>query len=220
MNKTLGIDDGLHAYLLSINPVEHPVLTALREATAKDNPYAVMQIAPEQGHLMAWLIKLLRVNHYLEIGVFTGYSALTAALAMGPTGRIVACDQSIDFTNMAQQYWLAAGVSEQIDLRLGMAADTLEDMQNTHALTFDMIFIDADKPSYPRYLDLTYPLLRTGGVLLVDNVFLSGKVMNPRFGKRTGDVVLHEFNRDLVHDSRFDHCVLPIGDGLSLLIKR
>jgi predicted O-methyltransferase YrrM len=93
-------------------------------------------------------------------------------------------------------------------------------MQNTHALTFDMIFIDADKPSYPRYLDLTYPLLRTGGVLLVDNVFLSGKVMNPRFGKRTGDVVLHEFNRDLVHDSRFDHCVLPIGDGLSLLIKR
>jgi predicted O-methyltransferase YrrM len=220
MNRTLALDDVLHPYLLSISPAEHPVLAALREATAQENPYAVMQIAPEQGHFMAWLVKLLGVKRYLEIGVFTGYSALTVALAMPEEGRIVACDQSADFTNMARQYWAQAGMSHKIELHVAPAIDTLLTLAASNPAPFDMAFIDADKPSYPLYLETIYPLIKQGGLILVDNVFLSGKAAQPRVGKMTGDVIINRLNADLVNDPRFVHCVLPVGDGITLLIKQ
>lgn len=219
-SRTVALDAQLHAYLLGIGLTEHPVLAELRHFTA-GHRLAKMQIAPEQGQLMRWLLTLTGARRYLEVGVFTGYSALSAALAMGSEGRVTACDVSETFTAIAREYWLKAGVAGRIDLRMGPALDTLEALIAAgEAGRFDFAFIDADKPSYPAYLDACHALVRPGGIIAVDNIFLSGRVVSPQAGDPPGVALMHAFNAALVHDERFEMCVVPVGDGLTLLTKR
>lgn len=219
-SRTLPLDAALHTYLLGIGLTEHPSQTALREYTATLR-LAKMQIAPEQGQFMAWLLRLIGARRYLEVGVFTGYSALTAALAMGEEGHVVACDVSAEFTRIAQDFWQQAGVAERISLRLGLALHTLDALiADGQADSFDFAFVDADKPSYPAYLDACHTLVRRGGIIAIDNVFLSGRVVAPQAGDPPSVHLMHVFNAGLVNDTRFEHVVLPLGDGLTLLRKR
>lgn len=217
---TIAVDDQLAAYLLQIGVTEHPVQTALREFTATHR-MAKMQISPEQGQFLAWLVKLLGVRRYLEIGVFTGYSALTVALAMGEQGRTVACDMSVEFTTIARDYWRQAGVEDSIALYVQPAVQTLQMLlDDGQAGSFDLAFIDADKTSYPQYYEACLQLVRPGGVIAVDNIFLSGRVVNPKPGDPPAVRAMQAFNASLKHDPRVVMSVLPIGDGMTLLTRR
>lgn len=178
-NRTLNVDDALYQYLLDVSLREHPVLAELRERN-RSHPRASMQIAPEQGQFMALLVKLTGARRTLEIGVFTGYSALATALALPPAGRIVACDISSDFTAVAQTYWEKAGVADKIDLRIGPAVQTLDELiAQGEEGAFDFAFIDADKTGYDDYYERCLTLLRTGGLIAVDNVLWGGAVAHP-----------------------------------------
>lgn len=217
---TIAVDDRLAAYLLQIGVTEHPVQTALREFTATHR-MAKMQISPEQGQFLAWLVKLLGVRRYLEIGVFTGYSALTVALAMGEQGRTVACDMSVEFTTIARDYWRQAGVEDSIALYVQPAVQTLQMLlDDGQAGSFDLAFIDADKTSYPQYYEACLQLVRPGGVIAVDNIFLSGRVVSPKPGDPPAVRAMQAFNASLKHDPRVVMSVLPIGDGMTLLTRR
>ncbi|GHD75226.1 class I SAM-dependent methyltransferase [Vogesella fluminis] len=217
---TIAVDDRLAAYLLQIGVTEHPVQTALREFTATHR-MAKMQISPEQGQFLAWLVKLLGVRRYLEIGVFTGYSALTVALAMGEQGRTVACDMSVEFTTIARDYWRQAGVEDSIALYVQPAVQTLQMLlDDGQAGSFDLAFIDADKTSYPQYYEACLQLVRPGGVIAVDNIFLNGRVVSPKPGDPPAVRAMQDFNASLKHDPRVVMSVLPIGDGMTLLTRR
>jgi len=217
---TIAVDDQLAAYLLQIGVTEHPVQTALREFTATHR-MAKMQISPEQGQFLAWLVKLLGVRRYLEIGVFTGYSALTVALAMGEQGRTVACDMSVEFTTIARDYWRQAGVEDSIALYVQPAVQTLQMLlDDGQAGSFDLAFIDADKTSYPQYYEACLQLVRPGGVIAVDNIFLNGRVVSPKPGDPPAVRAMQVFNASLKHDPRVVMSVLPIGDGMTLLTRR
>ncbi|MDC7713387.1 class I SAM-dependent methyltransferase [Vogesella sp. LYT5W] len=217
---TIAVDDQLAAYLLQIGVTEHPVQTALREFTATHR-MAKMQISPEQGQFLAWLVKLLGVRRYLEIGVFTGYSALTVALAMGEQGRTVACDMSVEFTTIARDYWRQAGVEDSIALYVQPAVQTLQMLlDDGQGGSFDLAFIDADKTSYPQYYEACLQLVRPGGVIAVDNIFLSGRVVSPKPGDPPAVRAMQAFNASLKHDPRVVMSVLPIGDGMTLLTRR
>ncbi|MDC7689505.1 class I SAM-dependent methyltransferase [Vogesella indigofera] len=217
---TIAFDDQLAAYLLQIGVTEHPVQTALREFTATHR-MAKMQISPEQGQFLAWLVKLLGVRRYLEIGVFTGYSALTVALAMGEQGRTVACDMSVEFTTIARDYWRQAGVEDSIALYVQPAVQTLQMLlDDGQAGSFDLAFIDADKTSYPQYYEACLQLVRPGGVIAVDNIFLNGRVVSPKPGDPPAVRAMQAFNASLKHDPRVVMSVLPIGDGMTLLTRR
>ncbi|MGM8060560.1 class I SAM-dependent methyltransferase [Vogesella indigofera] len=217
---TIAVDDQLAAYLLQIGVTEHPVQTALREFTATHR-MAKMQISPEQGQFLAWLVKLLGVRRYLEIGVFTGYSALTVALAMGEQGSTVACDMSVEFTTIARDYWRQAGVEDSIALYVQPAVQTLQMLlDDGQAGSFDLAFIDADKTSYPQYYEACLQLVRPGGVIAVDNIFLNGRVVSPKPGDPPAVRAMQDFNASLKHDPRVVMSVLPIGDGMTLLTRR
>jgi caffeoyl-CoA O-methyltransferase len=193
-------------------------LAALREETAK-HPYAQMQIGPEQGHLMALLVRLLGARKCLEVGVFTGYSAMVVAKAMGRGGKVVALDVSEDFTAVARRHWAKAGVSDQIDLRLRPAAESLKAMVAANETeTFDFAFIDADKANYDSYYEYALKLVRRGGLIAIDNVLWSGKVVDPT--DQTADTVaIRAINKKIHDDGRVDSTLLPIGDGLTLALK-
>ncbi|WP_035992172.1 class I SAM-dependent methyltransferase [Leptolyngbya sp. KIOST-1] len=218
-NQTLNLDDRLYRYLVSHSVHEPEVLAALRQETAQ-HPMAQMQIAPEQGQFMALLVQLLGVTKALEVGVFTGYSALRVALAMPPEGRLVACDVSEEYTAIARRYWQQAGVADKIDLRLAPAADTLTQLiEAGEANSFDFAFIDADKSGYPTYYELALRLVRPGGLIAVDNVLWSGRVADPEVSdSRTA--VLRRFNEALYSDDRVVTSLVPIADGLTLAMKR
>jgi caffeoyl-CoA O-methyltransferase len=179
-----------------------------------------MQIAPEQGQLMAFLVTLTGARRALEVGVFTGYSSLAVALAMPPEGRLVACDVSESWTAVARRYWEEAGVAEKISLRLGPATDTLEALlKDGQAGSFDFAFIDADKENYGRYYDLALELVRPGGLIAIDNVLWGGAVADP--AEQDADTqAIRALNARLHHDARIDLTMLPIGDGLTLARKR
>lgn len=198
---------------------EPEILVRLREET-HCLPMARMQISPEQGRFMAWLVELLRVERYLEVGVFTGYSSLSVALALPPQGRIVACDVSEEWTAVARRYWEKAAVGERIDLRLAPALVTLDRLiEEGRAGEFDLAFIDADKANYGGYYERTLRLLRPGGVLMVDNALWSGKVADP--GIVDADTVaIRTLNAKVAKDPRVSASLLPIGDGLLLARKR
>lgn len=213
---SLPLNPSLHPYLLEIGVCEHPVQKALRELTAQHR-MAKMQISPEQGQFMAWLARLTGVRRYLEIGVFTGYSSLAMALAMPADGQIVACDVSEEFTLIAREHWQRAGVADKIELILQPASETLEHLQaQGRQAWFDMAFIDADKPGYPGYFNHCIELVRPGGVILLDNIFLGGRVVAPRADDPPGVHVMHAFNQRLKQDSRVHLSVLPVGDGLTM----
>jgi predicted O-methyltransferase YrrM len=217
-DRTLNLDPNLYSYLLNHSVREHPALRELREATA-GMPHAGMQISPEQGQFMALLVRLLDARRTLEIGVFTGYSALSVALALPPDGRIVACDVSEEWTAIARRHWEKGGVAAKIDLRIAPALQTLDKLVAEGAQgTFDFAFIDADKSNYPGYYERCLALVRRGGLIAVDNTLWSGAVADPRNSDRD-TVAIRAFN-DAVHkDRRVDMSLLPIGDGLTLALK-
>jgi len=216
--RTLTLNDELYRYLLSISLRDTAVLEELRRHTAQ-LPEARMQISPEQGQFLHWLVGTLGARRTLEIGVFTGYSTLVTALALPDDGRIVACDISIDYTEIARRYWERAGVAQRIDLRLADARQTLRQLLAEGAAgSFDFVFIDADKENYPAYFDTALQLLRVGGVIAVDNVLWSGRVIDPNCTDRATASV-REFNQRVFADSRVAISVVPIGDGLTLARK-
>lgn len=219
MARNVSLTDALYAYLVEHSVREPEVLRELREETAK-LPMAGMQIGPDQGQFMALLVKLVAARNCLEVGVFTGYSALSVALALPDGGSIVACDVSEEWTAIARRYWKKAGVEERIDLRLGEALVTLDSLIATGlAGRFDFAFIDADKGNYLGYFERCLRLLRPGGLIAADNTLWSGDVADP--AKQSPDTQsLRAFNDALHRDERVDIALLPIGDGLTLARKR
>lgn len=217
-NKTFTLSDDLYEYLFENSVREPDILRRLREETARDS-MARMQIAPEQGQLMQLLVRLMGARRYLEVGVFTGYSSLAVALALPAGGRIVACDVSENWTRMARRYWVEAGVAEKVDLRLAPALQTLDGLiAGGAAGSFDFAFIDADKTGYSAYYERALTLVRTGGLIAVDNTLWEGRVADPK--ARDADTrAIRDFNRRLRDDPRVHQCLVPIGDGLSLAIK-
>jgi len=217
-NATLALTDTLREYLLRATLREHPEQTALRAAT-RGHPMAGMQISPEQGQLMQLLVKLAGARRAIEVGVFTGYSALTVALALPAGGRLLACDRSEAFTAVGKPFWQRAGVAERIELVLGPALDTLEArLAGGEAGSYDFAFIDADKTNYDSYFECCLELLRPGGLIAIDNVLWSGRVAAPAEDPDTA--ALQRLNLKLHVDPRVDLAMVPIGDGLTLARKR
>lgn len=218
-NRTLPLNDSLHQYLLDHSLQEPEVLVALRQETAR-HPLGEMQIAPEQGQFMALLVQLLGVKKALEVGVFTGYSALRVALAMPADGCLVACDINPEYTAIAQRYWAAAGVADRIDLRLGPALDTLDHLIAAgETQQFDFAFIDADKANYLHYYEQVLQLVRPGGLVVIDNVLWSGRVADPTVQDNRTQA-LRQFNQRLYQDDRIVLSLVPIADGLTLALKK
>ena len=218
-NKTLNVDAKLYDYLLTVSVREPSVLAELREETAR-LPNAGMQISPEQGALMQLLVEVMGARQCLEVGVFTGYSSTAVALSLPADGRLVACDVSVEFTDVARRYWRLAGVEERIDLRLGPALDTLDALlASGHAATFDFAFIDADKDNYLGYYERSLQLLRSGGLLAVDNVLWEGSVAEPS-DQRSSTLAIRALNAHVARDERVSSSLVPIGDGLFLIRKR
>jgi caffeoyl-CoA O-methyltransferase len=219
--RTLALDDNLHEYVVQHNR-EHPELAKLREATAT-HPRAGMQISPEQGALLQVLVKLTGARRTIEIGVFTGYSALAVALALPPDGSILACDISDEFTRVGRPYWERAGVADKIDLVLEPALHTLDArLAMGEGGRYDFAFIDADKASYDGYYERCLNLLRAGGLIAIDNTLWSGRVAAETVDA-TADpdtAALQWLNAKLQRDERVDLALLPIGDGLTLARKR
>ncbi|MBF2097454.1 MAG: class I SAM-dependent methyltransferase [Gloeomargaritaceae cyanobacterium C42_A2020_066] len=217
--RTLPLDDRLYAYLLSVSLREAPILAQLRAETAA-HPLAQMQIAPEQGQLMALLVQITGAKHTLEVGVFTGYSALAVALALPADGEVVACDVSEAYTAIARRYWAAAGVDHKIDLRLAPAVDTLDQLlAEGSAGRFDFAFIDADKQNYIAYYERCLSLVRPGGLIAIDNVLWDGRVADPT-AQDEATTAIRAFNAHLAQDQRVNLSLIPIADGLTLAWKR
>jgi predicted O-methyltransferase YrrM len=217
--RLLPLTDTLQAYVDRHSAREHPVLAELREST-RGMKHAQMQIGPDQGALMALLVKLIGARRTLEIGVFTGYSSLAVALALPEDGRVVACDVSEEWTAIARRHWEKAGVAKKIDLRLAPALETLDALiRDGAAGTFDFAFIDADKSNYAGYYERCLSLLRAGGLIAVDNTLWSGAVIDPK--ERSADTEAIRALNDAVHrDERVDTALLTVGDGLTLARKR
>ncbi|MFZ5868765.1 MAG: class I SAM-dependent methyltransferase [Thermodesulfobacteriota bacterium] len=218
-NKTISVTDDIYRYILSTSLREPDVLRRLREETKRD-PYHGMQISPEQGQFMALLIRLIGAKRAIEIGVYTGYSSLWTALALPSNGKLIACDMSKQWTDVARRYWKEAGVDEKIDLRLGPALDTLDRLlAEGRAGSFDFAFIDADKENYDAYYERCLKLMRPGGLIAIDNTLWDGRVTAPD-PRDDETLAIDALNSKLRKDSRIDLSLVPIGDGLTLVWKR
>ena len=213
------ITDSLYDYVLSVSLREPEVMKRLRAETAGD-PHATMQISPDQGQFMGLLIKLMGARKVLEIGTYTGYSALAVASALPDEGRIIACDINVAWTDIAQRYWRGAGVAHKIDLRLAPALETLNALLAAgEAGSFDFVFIDADKQNYDAYYERALQLLRPGGLIVIDNVLWFGAVIDA--ARQDPDTrAIRALNRKLKDDARIDLSLVAIGDGLTLARKR
>jgi len=216
--RTLKLDDALYGYLLDVSLRETPLLKRLREET-QALPMARWQVAPEQGQFLALLVKLTGARRLLEVGTFTGYSALCMASALPEGGSLLCCDIPGDYNATALRYWREAGLAERIELRLAPALETLALLeQQGQGGQFDLIFIDADKANYPAYLESALRLLRAGGLAIFDNTLWSGRVLEVN-GQSADTRAIQVLNRALKDDARVDLSLLPLGDGLTLCRK-
>jgi predicted O-methyltransferase YrrM len=217
--RSWGIDEKVRRYLLDHSLREPPAAAALRAATAK-LPDAGMQISPEQGQLMALLVQAIGAKRAIEIGTFTGYSALWVAHALPADGRLVCCDVSAEWTSIGKPYWQQAGVAGKIDLRIAPALATLDALLAAGgAGTYDFAFIDADKTGYDAYYERCLELLRRGGIIAIDNVLWGGSVADPK--KRSADTLaLRALNKKIHRDERVAMSMLPVGDGVTVALKR
>lgn len=217
--KSLGLSEELYQYLLSVSLREPEILQQLRQETAQHSS-AVMQITPEQGQFLAFLVQLMGAKKTLEVGVFTGYSSLSVALALPADGKVIACDVNAEYTAIAQRYWQRAGVANKIDLHLAPAVDTLEQFLTAgQAGSFDFAFIDADKSNYIRYYEQALQLVRPGGVIAIDNVLWSGDVADPTVQDASTQAI-RALNQKLHQDDRIWLSLVPISDGLTLALKK
>jgi len=210
-NRTLNLTDDLVAYIQRYGVREHPTLAHLRERTAP-MPEHGMQIGPDQGAFMALLVKLIGAKRILEIGTFTGYSSTAMALALPPDGRIVCCDVSAEWTDIAREAWADAGVADRVELRLGRATETLKTLEDD---SFDLAFIDADKTGYDDYYTGCLRVVRPGGLILLDNMLQGGRVSD---ASADDDSVraIRALNEKIATDERVDHVLLPLADGLTM----
>jgi predicted O-methyltransferase YrrM len=218
MRDNLTYTPQLAAYYRDVTVREPDILRRLRNETAA-LPNAQMQISPEQGQFFRLLVELLPIRRAIEIGVFTGYSCLTLALALPPDGRIVACDINKQWSDIARRYWSEAKVEKKIDFRLGPALKTLEELAKEETGNFDFVFVDGDKENYDNYYELSVDLLRPGGLMALDNVLRAGRIVDS--GDQPPDVqTLRRLNARIRSDERVTPAGLPFGDGLTLVLKR
>ncbi len=217
--KMIKVSEELYDYILSASLREPPILRRLREETAP-YPHSMMQISPDQGQFMALLVRLIGASRTIEIGVYTGYSSLSVALALPPDGKIIACDVNEEWTAVARRYWAEAGVAQKVDLRLAPAMETLDALlADGSAGSFQFVFIDADKENYDGYYERSIDLLQPGGLIAVDNVLWKGRVIDHQNYDRD-TIAIRAFNEKLLSDERVTLSMVPIADGLTLALKR
>jgi O-methyltransferase len=225
MSRSITLDETLTAYIRNANRAEHPALEKCRVATEAMGDISRMQISPEQGSFLQLCARLVNAKTAIEVGVFTGYSALATALAMkdmhGATARLYGCDISEEYTDRALPYWAEAGVSDLIELQIGDARQTLGDLSAKLGETVDLIFIDADKTGYDAYYEAGLGLLRPGGLFLFDNVLWSGDVADPAKATEDPDTAALKALADKIRDDdRVDMAFTSIGDGILMAVKR
>jgi predicted O-methyltransferase YrrM len=219
MGKRSLVSDAIEHYVSEVITRETPLQRRLREETAT-LPWSRMQIGPDQGALLAMLVHLIGARRALEVGTFTGYSALAVAMALPDDGKLIACDISEEWTAIARRYWQEAGLASKIDLRLGPATATLAALLRDGGTdSFDFAFIDADKPSYDAYYESCLRLVRPGGLLVVDNVLWSGAVADPAENDED-TTAIRALNHKMREDPRVEVCLLTVGDGVTLARKR
>lgn len=215
--------DQVNHYLMQLGDDEPEVLHELREETSKHR-MAKMTLSFSQIQLLSWLLKLINAKHYLELGVFTGYSSTAAALALPPDGTVTACDINVGYTNIARSFWQKANVTDKITLHLQPALITLDELlAEGKESFFDFILIDADKPTTPDYYERCVKLLRIGGIIMIDNILLGGRVI-PKPDEDTkilsaNIAIMRQFNQQIKMDNRICPLALPMGDGTILLKK-
>jgi caffeoyl-CoA O-methyltransferase len=214
--KTIGLDDELHAYVVAHGATPDPVTAELvTETRAMFPELASLQIAPEQVPFMTLMTQIVGAQQAVEVGTFTGLSALAIARGLPPDGKLICCDISAEYTAVALRYWARAAVADRIDLRLRPALDTLRSMPSEPHL--DLAFIDADKTGYPDYWAEIVPRIRPGGVILIDNVLRGGRIVQPP--TNPDDATMAEFNDIVLADKRITSMIIPIADGVTLARK-
>jgi len=218
-NRTLNLDDDLYSYILSASSRESNLLAQLRKET-ESVELSIMQIAPEQGQFMAFIVKLIKAKRAIEVGTYTGYSSICVASVMPEEGKLIACDVSEEWTNIAKRYWKQAGLENKIELKLAPAIETLDNLlKDKQHNSFDFIFIDADKAHYDDYYERSLLLLRPGGLIMIDNVLWSGSVADPSVNDED-TAAIRALNKKLKNDDRIELSLLPIADGISLVLKK
>jgi O-methyltransferase len=211
----ISFDDGLYAYLVAHQPPEHDELRKLRKRTAA-MPNARLQIAVEQGPLLAFLVKLIGARRVLEIGTFTGYSTLVFALSLPADGLVVTCDINDEWVSIGREYWQRAKVAPKIDVRFGAARDTLTTLRRKNGAPFDLIFVDANKEDYEFYYETALRLVRPGGLVILDNTLFHGSVALPDvIDPRTK--AIRDLNARIAGDERGDRVIVAVGDGMTLV---
>lgn len=211
------VNPALDDYLAAHATPADDILRDLAEETQQKVPGTSMPIGPNQGALLNLLVKMVRADLAVELGVFTGYSSICIARGLSPGGRLVACDVSEEWTGIAQNYWQRAGLTDRIELRLAPAEETLRSLPAEHGI--DFAFVDADKTGYPVYYEELVPRMRPGGLIVLDNVLRNGRVVDPE-AQDAGDIAIRQVNDTITADSRVESMMLPIQDGVTLVRKR
>jgi len=217
--NVIAVDDSLYAYILEHSVKESPSLRRLQEKT-DEHILGGMRITQDQGQFLAFLVHLTKSVHILEIGTYTGYSTLWLASALPPEGKITACETREEFVAIGREYWKEAGVENKIDVKIGPAAETMKNLLSRGRQEFyDFIFIDADKENSLTYYELSFPLCRKGGIICIDNVLWMGKVADKKDRRPTTEA-LRKLNTRICRDERVHSCIIPIADGLTLVMKK